>query len=214
MDQPWGDLALVWIVTSENRHQFGDVIAMMHRHRKAIFVDGLKWSVPVVDDQFEIDPFDTDEAVYLIALDPSTQTHLGSVRLLPSTGAHLLGQMFSHLCDGPVPVSHDVWEISRLCTAPGVKDARTIRRRLATALMEFGLLYGVRQYTSVAHMAWLSQVLAAGWDCEPLGLPRKVDGEEIGAIAINVSPTALQMFRQGLGLSRPLLHLPHQTQAA
>ena len=205
---------MVWIVTSENRHQFVDAIAMMHRHRKAIFVDGLKWSVPVVEGQYEIDQFDTDDAVYLIALDPSTQNHLGSVRLLPSVGPHLLGQKFGYICDGPVPIAEDVWEITRLCTAPGVKDARTIRRRLATALMEFGLLYGVRQYTSVAHMAWLSQVLAAGWDCEPLGLTQRVDGDDIGAIAINVSPTSLQMFRQSLGLRRPLLHLPHQTQAA
>jgi N-acyl-L-homoserine lactone synthetase len=205
---------MVTVVSHENRPAYDAELSAMHRHRKQIFVDTLKWDVPVINGQFEIDQFDTDAAVYLMALDPATGAHLGSVRLLPSTGRHLLGDLFPHLCDGDVPVGEDIWEITRLCTAPGVIDPRTVRRHLAIALMEFGLLYGVRQYTSVAHMAWLSQVLAAGWDCVPLGLPQTVGGDPVGAVAINVTPAALQLFRQNLGLRQPLLRLPAQARAA
>ena len=42
----------------------------MHRDRKKIFVDALKWDVPVVDGQYEIDQFDTDDAIYLLASMP------------------------------------------------------------------------------------------------------------------------------------------------
>lgn len=205
---------MVMVVGAENREQFHESLMGMFHHRKKIFVDGLNWSLPVVDGHYEIDEFDTSAAVYLMVLDPQTRGHLGSVRLLPSTGPHILGSLFSNLCAGEVPTGDDVWEITRLCTAPGAKDARAIRRQLAIALMEFGLLYGVRQYTSVAHMAWLSQVLATGWSCEPLGLPQWIEGEQVGAVAINVTPAALQLLRQTLGLRRPLLQLPVQTQAA
>ena len=205
---------MVSVVNFDNKSQFANELKSMHRHRKQIFVDFLKWEVPVVDGQYEIDQFDNETAVYLLARDEKTSAHLGSVRLLPSTGPHLLHDLFPYLCDGDVPVSKDVWEITRLCTAPKVEDAKRIRTELATALMEFGLLFGIRQYTSVAHMAWLSQVLAAGWDCEPLGLPQKVGNDEIGAIAINVSPAALQMFRSRLEVTQPLLRLPLPAQAA
>lgn len=205
---------MVCVVNFENKADFASELKSMHRHRKQIFVDFLKWDVPVIDGQYEIDQFDTDDAVYLLALDDNTGDHLGSVRLLRSTGPHLLNDLFPYLCDGPVPTSEDVWEITRLCTAPRVEDPKRIRGELATALMEFGLLFGVRQYTSVAHMAWLSQVLAAGWDCEPLGLPLKVGNDEIGAIGINVSPKGLQMFRNRLQLTQPLLRLPLPARAA
>src|SRR3546814_16318482 len=41
----------------------------MFADRKRLFVDLMRWSVPVVDDHFEIYKFDNAEAVYLIAID-------------------------------------------------------------------------------------------------------------------------------------------------
>lgn len=205
---------MVTVVTHENRQSYKGELDAMHRHRKQIFVDFLKWDVPVIDGQFEMDQFDNEDAVYLLVLDPVTQAHLGSVRLLRSTNPHLLGEIFPYLCDGGVPVSDEVWEITRLCTAPGAAEPKVILGHIAAGLMEFGLLYGVREYTCVAHLAWLNQMLAVGWDCEPLGLPQEVNNEQIGAMAIKVTSAALQMFRQRLGVRQPLLRLPMPAQAA
>ena len=205
---------MVAVVTNENRSAYQQELKSMHRHRKQVFVDFLKWDIPVVDGQYEIDQFDADDAVYLMVVDAKTHSHMGSVRLLPSTSPHMLGDVFPFLCDGGVPVAQDIWEITRLCTAPGVANPKIILNHLATALMEFGLLYGVRQYTCVSHMTGLSQMLAFGWECEPLGLPQTVNQEQIGAMAINVSPTALQMFRQRLGVRLPLLQMPMPAHAA
>jgi len=69
------------------------VIDGMFRDRKRVFVDLLKWDVPVVDGEYEIDQFDTDRAVYLIAVDDAGD-HLGSIRLLPTDGDHILGSIF------------------------------------------------------------------------------------------------------------------------
>ena len=40
----------------------------MFAARKQVFVDLLRWDVPVLDGRFEIDQFDDDNATYLILL--------------------------------------------------------------------------------------------------------------------------------------------------
>lgn len=206
---------MVDVVTTHNRHMYRDVVEQMHRDRKKIFVDQLKWDIPVVDGQYEMDQFDTDDAIYLMALDPAKRRHMGSVRLLNSTGPHLLGDVFPYLCEKGVPRGDDVWEITRLCTAPTREiDPRPVRSRIATSLCEFGLLYGINKYTCVAHIQWLSALLAVGWECEMLGEPRQVNNEVIGAMSITITTATLQMFRDFRKSRVPELQIDHIAQAA
>jgi N-acyl-L-homoserine lactone synthetase len=178
--------------------------------RKSVFVDRLKWDVPVVDGRYEVDAFDDEHAVYLIATRPGTSEHLGSVRLLPTTRRHILGDLFPMLVDGDVPRGPDVFEVTRLCTSPLLADweaHNAIREQLATALIEYALTVGITRYTMMTHMAYLSQLLATGWDVEPLGLPRDVGGEMLGALQVNVNAATLQRFRAKFGLSESVLRL-------
>lgn len=199
---------MVNLITSYNRSKFRVPLEAMHRDRKKIFVDHLKWDVPVVDGQYEIDQFDTDEALYLVALAPDKQRHLGSVRLLPTTGPHLLSEVFPFLCAKGVPVGDDIYEITRLCTAPARDiEPKLIRRQLATAMCEFGLLYGINKYTCVTHVQYLTHLLAVGWECEPLGEPQQVGADVVGALSISITPATLQLFREKLGTRRPVLEL-------
>lgn len=198
---------MVHVVFSDNRGAFRAALDAMHRDRKTIFVDRLHWRIPVVDGQFEIDQFDTDDAVYLLALEPGTRRHLGSARLLPTDRPHLMGDVFPHLCEGGPPTGADIWEITRLCSAPDLdrEAAGQVLDRIKMALVEFALLYGVRQYTCTAHMQWLSALISLGWDTEPLGLPQPVDGEMVGALAINITPATLRLFREQAGARLPVL---------
>jgi len=206
---------MVDVVTVNNRHNFRPTLEQMHRDRKTIFVDKLKWDVPVVDGEYEIDQFDNDDAIYLLALDPERRRHLGSVRLLPTIGPHLLSDVFPFLCEQDVPRGDDIWEITRLCTAPEKDiDHRTVRRRIATALCEFGLLYGIRRYTCVSHMPYLSHLLSVGWECEPLGEPKEVGGSVLGALSITITPATLQLFRHKMQSRVPVLQLDHISEAA
>jgi acyl-homoserine lactone synthase len=206
---------MVDVITTNNRHKFASVLDQMHRDRKAVFVDRLKWDVPVIDGQFEVDQFDTDAAIYLVATDARHQRHLGSVRLLPSTGPHLLGDVFPHLCDKAVPTGDDVWEITRMCTHPSKDvDGLAIRRQLVVALCEFGLLYGIRTYTVVTHVQMLSALLSIGWECEPLGEPQLVAGDMVGAMAIKISSATLQMLRERSMSRVPVLQLSDIAEAA
>jgi N-acyl-L-homoserine lactone synthetase len=207
---------MVDVVTSHNRHKYQVQVDLMHEDRKRIFVDSLKWDIPVVENKYEIDQFDNSDAVYLLALDGKKQTHLGSVRLLPSTKPHLLGDVFPMLCDGGVPRGDDIWEITRLCTAPQLRgrEAWLARSYLAVGMVEFALLYGINKYTCVAETSWLSSIMAVGWECEPLGLPQQINGESIGALSINITPATLQLFRMKMGWRHPVLEIDAITKAA
>lgn len=60
----------------------------MFEARKRVFVDLLKWEVPVVDGRYEVDQFDDEEAAYLIVVG-ADGGHAGSARLLKTTRPHL-----------------------------------------------------------------------------------------------------------------------------
>lgn len=198
---------MVAIVTHANRSAHAATVAQMHRDRKAVFVDALKWDIPVVDGEFEMDEYDTEAAIYLIAQDPATGAHLGSVRLVCTDGPHLLGDKFGFLCAGDVPVGPDVWEITRLCTMPGLTPSAAlgIRMHLVMALIEYALANGIARYTMMTHTAYLSTLLAVGWDIEPLGMPAQIAGEPVGALEISVTEETLPRLRKMYGFQRPVI---------
>ena len=55
-----------------------------------------------------------------------------------------------------------------------------------TALTEHALTSGIARYTAIAEMGWFQQILAFGWRCMPLGLPRIHDSGMLAALAIEV----------------------------
>jgi acyl-homoserine lactone synthase len=195
---------MIQLIAEADRPVFERELAEMFRERKRVFVDRLRWEVPVVDGEFEIDQFDTEAAVYLLALDRDG-SQLGSVRLLPSIRPTLLSQVFPHLCERGVPQGEDIWEITRICTAAGVENPLLVRQRLMIGMIEFALLNGIRRYTLVAHLPYLSRLLAIGWDCEPLGLPQAHQDLMVGALAINITPETLMLLRQRAGQQGPVL---------
>src|SRR4051812_19304844 len=86
----------------------------MFAARKTIFIDLLKWDLPVLDGRYEIDQFDDEHARYLVLTDEN-HGHLGSARLLPTTRPHILDTLFPALCDDAPPRGPGVWEITRFC---------------------------------------------------------------------------------------------------
>ena len=160
----------------------------MFEDRKSVFVDLLKWDVPVLDGRFEVDEFDDKHASYIIIADEDGD-HLGSARLLPTTRRHILGALFPQLCAAPPPTGERVFEITRFCLSRRQNAAARLRtrNRLVSALVGHGLETGIRTYTGVAEMGWLQQILAFGWDCRPLGAPAQLECGLIGALAIQIT---------------------------
>lgn len=173
----------------------GQLLAQMYQERKRVFIDLLRWDLPALDGRYEIDQFDTPSTIYLIIADTDGK-HLGSLRLLPTTQPHVLGDVFPSLCDIGSPSAPDVWEISRLCLSRSIRAAerRLVRDKLATALTLFARDNGIRAYCCVADMPWYTQILSFGWRCEPLGLPQDLPCGMLAALMIHIDDETPRML--------------------
>jgi N-acyl-L-homoserine lactone synthetase len=205
---------MVQIVEATSRSRYSARLDGMYRDRKRVFIDWLKWNIASEDGLREIDQFDMDGAIYLIETGEADK-HLASIRLLPSVRPHLLTEVFSSLCDGPIPRGSHVWELTRFCVSPDVSkpDAVRLMNLMWTSVVEFAVARDIRQYTCVTHMAFLSQILTAGWDTRPLGLPQVFDGGMIGAVLFNINPDTLQEARRRYGYSCSVFETRHSEAA-
>ena len=181
----------------------------MFEARKRVFVDLLKWDVPVLEDRYEVDQFDDEDATYLIVPDENGG-HAGSARLLKTIRPHILDTLFPELCVVPVPRGARILEITRFCIGrrQSAEQRLETRNRLVSALVGYALANGVKTYTGVAEIGWLQQILAFGWRCRPLGLPRRIEGKMLGALRIDISDeTPALLAANGIYRSAPLRRL-------
>lgn len=102
------------------------VLRAMFAARKSVFVDLLKWNLPVLEGAYEVDQFDDIHATYF-TLSDSDGSHLGSTRLLPTTRPHILDSLYADLCDGAPPKGPDIFEITSEVLKPRrrPRDARS-----------------------------------------------------------------------------------------
>jgi N-acyl-L-homoserine lactone synthetase len=186
----------------------------MHADRKRIFIDSLKWDIPH-DGYREIDQYDNDDADYLILQDRHSGEHLGSVRLLSTTGPHMLSDVFPFLCEGTIPRGPHVMEITRLVVSPKVpvRERVAVRNMLGRAMIEFGLLRGIVKFTTVCDFSFLTQLLASGWHMKPLGLPQMVEGSLIGALQIHLDRKSLARTTDAWRYDGPALRLVERPQS-
>lgn len=183
------------------------VMRAMFAARKQVFVDLLKWDVPVLDGTYEVDQFDDPHAHYIILADRDGG-HLGSARLLPTTRPHILDSLYPELCEDAPPCGADIFEVTRFCLDRGLtaRERRDVRDTLVSALADHALANGISGYSAIAEMGWLQQILAFGWRCRPLGLPVLIEGKLLGALAIDIDPdTPRRLAAAGIGPLSELL---------
>lgn len=179
----------------------------MFAARKRVFIDLLRWDLPALDGQFEIDAYDNEDAHYLILVDRDGK-HLASARLLPTLCPHILGDLFPHLSADPVPSGANVLEITRFCLDRSLRaaDRRVVRNQLISGLVDYALAEGVERYTGVAEIGWLQQILSFGWDCRPLGVPVEQNSNVLGALEIRITPdTPAKLHAAGIWSPVPTL---------
>jgi len=170
----------------------------MYRARKEVFVDLLKWDLPVLAAEFEIDQFDDVDAEYLILIAGGVH-HRASARLLRTDRGHLLADLYPHLCAGPIPSGPTVREITRFCLDrnQNAGERRAARNQLVTALADYALATGITAYTGVAEVDWFEQIRRFGWKCEALGQPMRHDGRDLTALHILIEADTPGRLRAG-----------------
>lgn len=176
------------------------VLRAMFAARKQVFVDLLKWDVPVIEGAYEVDQFDDSHATYLVLADREGR-HLASTRLLPTTRPHILDSFYAELCEEEPPRGPEVYEVTRFCLDRSLtaRERREARDTLVTALADHALANGITAYTAIAEMPWFQQILAFGWRCRPLGLPQLIDWTMLVALRIEIdAETPAQLAAAGI----------------
>jgi len=195
---------------------FDNMLGQMWQQRADVFVEKLGWELPL-QDGLEIDGYDHDEAIYLLATDEDEKV-TGSLRILPTTGEHLMTNLFPAMCAGEPPVGPNVWEISRFYVLPPTrrpKDRVQAAAEVLSGMVELALLHGVETITMVSYMANMPLIIGLGFDVTPLGLPTQYeDGNTYLASSISVTAAGLQNVREKHGIEGSVLRLGHVPKAA
>jgi acyl-homoserine lactone synthase len=198
---------MIFVVDAGNRQLFESDLAQMHRQRKAVFVDSIGWKLPVVIDM-EIDRYDRDDTLYLLAKDRPDGEVLASVRLLATDGPHLMCDLFAPGCGDATPRGPAIWEVSRFCTAPAL--GRRARLRLlwevTCAVMETALLHRIDQVVFAANRALLPLMLNCGWRASVWGPTLPDQDDEVTAVVAQISVEGLRRVRQRHRVAAPALH--------
>lgn len=177
----------------------------LYAYRHAVFVDRLKWDLPMARDGLEIDQFDRPDTIHIMARKPDG-TLCGCARLLPTNSPYLLGDVFPQLMHGaPLPNSVDVWEISRFCSFDTEVDApsRPSRqadewgcRQVLAATVECAIEVGAKRLVAVCSLAIERILYRLGVNAYRAGPSMKVGGHTIFAFWIEID----EQTKAALGL--------------
>ena len=171
---------MIHLILGRNRDCSRALIDKMHRLRKQVFHDQLKWEVNVVRN-WEIDHYDAVNPLYVIVTDEADEV-IGSVRILPTTGLNMLNDTFPQLLPEGLPIeSPRIWELSRFTIRnPVIKSdfakISAATAELGLALNDIGKLAGISHYVAV-YDAFMHRLLSrTGCAGDPISDPQFIGG--------------------------------------
>jgi acyl homoserine lactone synthase len=179
----------------------------MHRLRKRVFHDRMKWPVTVDAMGLETDQFDLPETIYLLALNDDKRV-IGTWRMLPTTGSNMIRDIWPQFLESlPMPNDPFVWEVSRFAIdQPESNSEKHINQiNYATAelfcgLTELCLYSGIRQIYTLYDMR-IARLLKR-LDCAPARVSERLRIDniqvEIGCFDTNMS--MLTRLRDATGI--------------
>lgn len=192
----------IHIVTWSNRKAYQAHLEQYFFIRHEIYVEGRKWREIERPIPFEIDAFDTERAIYLLGIDAEGNIGGGS-RLVPTTGPHLLSDVFPILAAAHPPRGPDIFEWTRFFVSPSLR--KTGSPSLAAGIILCGVLEAclalkVTQISVVCEAFWPERLRKLGWSITQLGQVLDHPHGRIVALLINVSAKALASTRTAYGL--------------
>jgi acyl-homoserine lactone synthase len=188
---------LIHVISAANRHLYEDVLEDHFRIRHEIFVEERKWNTLRRPDGREVDSYDNDDTVYLLALDG--RRVVGGHRLYPTTKPNMMSEVFPHLADvRGCPSDPETWEWSRYFVVRDRRDGN-LNLRLMAAVQEFCLDEGITRVSAIMETWWLPRFHDAGFVVAPLGLPGLVEDAWTMAAVIHISSDTLRAINDRTG---------------
>jgi acyl homoserine lactone synthase len=161
-------------------------------YRHAVFIEALQWQLPV-ENGLERDQFDRPDTLYAIVRNVNGGV-CGCARLLPTTKAYLLDEVFPSLMNGaPAPHTPDVWELSRFSTMAtnqaSTPSREELRRRfcsLFSAVVEVATAQGAARLITFTALGVERILRSIGMHAHRVGPPQMIDGEPVLALWIEL----------------------------
>lgn len=198
---------MIQVITAANIDHNKELMEQAWRLRHKIFVEEMGWSAIARDDKREIDEFDDEHAVHLLAVEDDEV--VGYSRLLPTARPYVLSTHLPQLCEVDPPCSPYIVEWSRIGVAG---TARTSGRRLnptalaiLTGIVEWGLPRGLKGFVSEMPTSWLLRLLQLHIHALPLGLPQMIDDVEIVAVNAGFDGRSLRQLQKMRGSTDSVL---------
>ncbi|MFT4117988.1 acyl-homoserine-lactone synthase [Bradyrhizobium sp.] len=190
---------MIHVISAANRHLYEDVIERHFRVRHEIFVEERKWEALRRPDGCDIDAYDNEDAIYLLALE--NRRVLGGSRLYPTTKPTMMSEVFPHLAAvRGCPVGALVWEWSRFFVARERRDG-ALNLQLMAAAQEFCLDQGIERLCLVMETWWLPRFQDIGFVVTPLGLPALIENSWTMAATIEIRQQSLDVVRDRIGMA-------------
>jgi acyl-homoserine lactone synthase len=185
---------MIHVISSANRDLYESIIEHHFRLRQEVFVGERQWNALERPKQREIDAFDNEDTIYLLALEGDRV--IGGHRLYPTTKPTMIGEVFPHLASlRGAPSDPLIWEWSRYFIVKDRREGR-LNLELMAAVQEFALEEGIAQVSAVMETWWLPRFQEAGFAVHPLGLPALVEEAWTMAGVIDINPETLDHVRK------------------
>lgn len=193
----------IHVVSSTNRHLYESTLDSYFRIRHDVFARERGWKAVERSDGRDIDAFDRNDTIYLIAIDEDRV--VGGQRLVPTTSPHMLSEVFADLAAVKgIPVGPSIWEASRYFVVRERRSGRTDCSMLA-GVQEFGLDEGITHYSAVIETWWLPRLHEAGFVVHPLGLPTLIENQWAIAAEVEVRVSSRDRARALGGIAGSVL---------
>lgn len=181
-------------------------------YRYRVFIETLRWQLPV-ENGLERDQFDRPDTLYVIARDIAGSV-CGCARLLPTTQAYLLDEVFPGLMNGaPAPHTTDVWELSRFSTkangertTPSRDEARRRFCMLFAAVVEAAIEQGANRLITFTAMGVERILRNIGMHAHRVGPPQLIDGEPVLALWIELDDQTRQALNLPVASPQSITH--------
>lgn len=184
------------------------IVQSLYRFRKRLFVDILRWDLPLGDGPEERDQFDRVDTVH-VGLFQGREL-IGCFRAIRTDHAYLTQSLFPHLAEfRNFPRSADAWEISRFGVTPG---SGLLAARINYAIMfRFAELVHAQALVALVDLTYERFLGRLGIVTRRYGPPqsigRDLDGRDMRVVAGEIPISEQQSDR-----FQALLHLSNQVE--
>ncbi len=201
---------MIILINGEEKATKIGLIDQMHRMRKNIFHDHLRWNVTIAG-EWEIDHYDALNPLYVLSLDADNNVR-GGLRLLPTTGPNMLNDTFGVLLPEAKRIESPlIWESSRF-TIRTTGDRRrdfaimsAATAELGLAMNEIGLNTGLSHIVTVYDAVMHRMLKMSNCEGEPLGPPQMIGNVLTYAVIYEIGEALEKRLKAASGIGASVL---------